>query len=98
VIPLLDPVNGVYSRQRPHQPSWLCKPEVAGSIPARSTPTSRADLAGTARKSAIPALRRIDAAAYRSTPLQTLLPGSRQALQGLDTVWVTSADASSSEA
>src|SRR4051794_20269478 len=35
----------------------LCKPEVAGSIPARSTPPTKADFAGLHRKSALFSVR-----------------------------------------
>ena len=61
----------------------LCKPEVAGSIPARSTTTSGADFAENSRKSAHFANRRFPPVMNRYGRFETLAAGSRQGLAPL---------------
>jgi hypothetical protein len=69
---------------------WVCKPEVTGSIPVRSTPTTRADSPENARKSGELAAWPFGPVPDRSRPFKTLLAGSGTGCQGLRRVGAVS--------
>jgi hypothetical protein len=76
---LLEPVQR-HRAVHTHDVAQLCKPEVTGSIPVRSTPFSEAVFGRSRRKSAASASRPRCATGYLARPLVTVTAGSGEGL------------------